>query len=61
MHRELDRFVDTDEKVRGELDRKDRVDYLKSKNEVELQKSTIKVRESLSPERRSAYKSPYKK
>ncbi len=61
MHRELDSFVATDEKVRVDLDRKYRVDYLKSKNTDEVQKSVAKVRDSQSPVRRSPYKSPYKK
>lgn len=60
MNRELDSFVDTNEKVRVDLDRKGRVDYLRSKNSHEYQRSLAKVRESQSPVRRSPYKSPYK-
>ena len=51
--------METNEKVRRDLDRKDRVDYLKSKNQNELEQSIVKVRTSLSP-KKSPYKSPYK-
>ncbi len=60
LHRELDSFVATDEKVCVDLDRKSRVDYLKAKNEDEVQRSAAKVRTSQSPAR-SPYKSPYKR
>jgi len=60
LNRELDSFVDTDQKVREDLDRKYRVDYLKAKNNEELQKSVTKLRESQSPAKKSPYKSPYK-
>ncbi len=59
LHNELDRFVETDEKVRRDLDRKPHVDYIKSKNTEELQQSIMKVRESLSPAKRSPSKSSY--
>ncbi len=59
MHRELDKFVETDEKVRGELDRKDYVEHIKSKNMEEMEKSMMKVKTS-SPARTSAGASPYK-
>jgi len=48
--------VETDEKVRYELDRKDRVDYLKNKNFEELQKSFSRVKTSRSPARKSPSK-----
>ena len=53
LHNELERFVETDEVVRHELDRKPRVDYIKSKNTDALQQSIIRVRNSQSPVRRS--------
>jgi len=63
LHNELDRFVETDEKVRRDLDKKAHVEYLKSKNNTELEKSIIKLKEA-SPSKRSpsktAYTSPYK-
>ncbi len=43
----------TDEKVRKDLDRKDRVEYLKDRNTEALQQSIIKVRDSQSPAKRS--------
>ena len=58
MHKELDEFADTNERVRHELDRKDRVDYLKQKNEGEYVRSIEQVRSSQSP-KKSPYKSPY--
>ncbi len=51
--------MDTNEKVRKDLDRKDRVDYLRSKDQDELERSIQKVRTSKSP-RRSPYHSPAK-
>eukprot|EP01022_Parablepharisma_sp_SALTPOND_P034420 TRINITY_DN91724_c0_g1_i1.p1 TRINITY_DN91724_c0_g1~~TRINITY_DN91724_c0_g1_i1.p1 ORF type:complete len:415 (+),score=92.32 TRINITY_DN91724_c0_g1_i1:381-1625(+) len=65
LHRELDKFIETDERVRTELNRKHRVDTIKSKNFEELQKSFTKVRTSRSPPKRgnisqSAYMSPYR-
>ncbi len=51
--------METDEKVRRELDRKDQVQYLKAKNQDQLTTSIIKVRNSQSP-KRSPYKSPLK-
>ena len=56
LNNELDRFVETDEKVRHDLDRRIHVDYLKSKNTEELQQSIIKVKESLSPIKKSPSK-----
>ena len=58
LSNELDSIAYTGEKVRQELDRKPRVDYLKSKNNEELQRSIEKVRISTSP-RRSPYKTDY--
>jgi len=53
--------VETDEKVRGELNRKPRVDYLKERNQEELQKSFAKVKTSISPKKLgSSVRSPYK-
>lgn len=62
LHNELERFVETDEVVKHELDRKPRVDYIKSKNTDALQQSIIRVRNSQSPVRRSPssnYESQY--
>lgn len=52
--RELDKFVETDEQVRSQLDRRGRVTGLRSKNENELQKSYYRIEEvrSRSPQRR---------
>ncbi len=50
----------TDEKVRQELDRKDKVEYLKARNQDELTMSMLKVKRSQSPAKRSPYKSPLK-
>eukprot|EP00831_Metopus_contortus_P001478 TRINITY_DN1052_c0_g1_i1.p1 TRINITY_DN1052_c0_g1~~TRINITY_DN1052_c0_g1_i1.p1 ORF type:complete len:570 (-),score=136.84 TRINITY_DN1052_c0_g1_i1:11-1525(-) len=57
LHRELDQFADTNEKVRRELDRKDRVDYLRNKNDSEYQQSMSRVL-TASPGK-SPSKSPY--
>lgn len=59
LNNELERFVQTDEKARRELDRKYRVDYLKSKNTDQLQQSFERVRNATSP-KRSPYSSPYR-
>lgn len=64
MHKELDKFVETDEKVRADLDRKHRVEYLKTKGQDEYQQSIVKLRNSKSPPKKgenSAYQSPYSK
>lgn len=65
MHKELDKFVETDEKVRTDLDRKIRVDYLKSKNQEELQQSFVKAKLRSSPRKNepsaTMYQSPYDK
>lgn len=53
LHNELERFAETDQVVRRELDRKPRVDYIKAKNNESLQQSIIRVRNSQSPVRRS--------
>ena len=58
LNNELDRFVQTDDVVRKDLDRKYRVDYIKSQNSIELQRSIAKVRDSASP-KRSPYRSNY--
>lgn len=61
MHNELDTFVVTDEKVRNDLNRKLHVDYVKEKNQEELQKSMVKLKNSQSPAKRtSPTKSPGK-
>lgn len=49
MHKELDNFVEADIKLRQDLDRKDRVDYIKSKNQGEYLQSSIRVKDSQSP------------
>ena len=49
--------MDTNEKVRKELDRKDRVDYIREKDQVDFEKSIIKVKTSQSP-KKSPLKSP---
>jgi len=59
MNNELERFVETDERVRRDLDRKYKVDYLKSKNSDQLQKSFARVVRVTSP-KRSPYSSPYR-
>ena len=58
LHTEVDKIVSTDEKIRADLDRKSKYEYLKSKNMEELQRSAEKVRLSQSP-KRSPYKSGY--
>ncbi len=61
MHNELERFVEVDEKVRQDLDRKGEVDYIREKNNEEIQRSAAKVRNSQSPVRQgSPYRSPKK-
>ena len=64
LHNELDQFVRTDEVVRKDLDRKPIVDYIKNRNNAELQQSITRLRDSKSPKRstiRSEYiRSPYK-
>lgn len=59
LNNELERFVETDERARRDLDRKYRVDYLKNKNADELQQSFARVRNAASP-KRSPYSSPYR-
>ena len=59
LHTEIDGIVITDSKVRDELNRKDKLQYMKSKNLEELQKSSEKVRMSTSPKRLADLKSPY--
>eukprot|EP00826_Nyctotherus_ovalis_P003156 TRINITY_DN10639_c0_g2_i1.p3 TRINITY_DN10639_c0_g2~~TRINITY_DN10639_c0_g2_i1.p3 ORF type:complete len:316 (+),score=99.36 TRINITY_DN10639_c0_g2_i1:1563-2510(+) len=54
LNNELERFVETDEVVRRDLNRKPRVDYIKDRNYDELSRSATKVRQSASPHR-----SPY--
>ena len=56
LNRELDGFVETDIRVRAELDRRQRVANLRSKNDAALKKSKERVKKSVSPLR-----SPYKK
>jgi hypothetical protein len=50
----LEDIVQTDERVIKDLDRKHRIEYIKEKNEEELQRSAEKLKKPL------AYKSPYK-
>jgi hypothetical protein len=57
LSRELDSFVYTNERAREDLDRRNRVECIKSKNMSMLERSAEKVRNSRSP-RRSPYKSP---
>lgn len=54
LNSELERFVETDEVVKRDLNRKPRLDYIKDRNYDELSRSAAKVRQSASP-RRSAY------
>lgn len=60
LHQEIDSIVITDSKVREDLNRKDKLQYIKSKNIEELQKSSEKVRMSTSPKKLMDTKSPYK-
>lgn len=55
LQRELDKFVETDEVVRSQLDRKGRVYGLRSQNENQLQSSYYRLEEarSRSPQRRT--------
>jgi hypothetical protein len=48
---ELDKFVETDEKVRTEINRKQYVEYLKGKNQEELQHLSTKIKSSVSPKK----------
>lgn len=52
--RELDKFVETDEMVRSQLDRRGRVYGIRSQNENELRQSYYRIEEvrSRSPQRR---------
>ena len=54
ISRELDKFCETDEYVRSQLDRRGRVFGLRSKNEQELKQSYYRIEEvrSKSPQRR---------
>jgi hypothetical protein len=60
LNRELDKVVETDEKIKEDLNRKGRIALIKERNEMELQRSAEKVRTSKSPVK-SSIKSPYKK
>jgi hypothetical protein len=64
LHNELDQFVKTDEVVRKDLDRKPIVEYIKNRNNIEIQQSITRLRDSKSPKRstiKSEYaRSPYK-
>jgi hypothetical protein len=51
LTKELDHFVEANEAIRMRLDRKSRVYEIRSKNEVQLQKSLNHVQESRSPQR----------
>ena len=59
LHKEIDGIVITDSKVREDLNRKDKLNYMKAKNMEELQRSSEKVRMSTSPKRVADSKSPY--
>ncbi len=54
LNRELDQFLQTDEMVRSQLDRRGRVQGLRSKNDTELHRSYHRVEDarSRSPQRR---------
>lgn len=54
LNRELDKFIETDEMVRSQLDRRGRVTGMRSTNEFALTKSYANVEEarSRSPQRR---------
>lgn len=58
LNNELENIVDTDQVVRKELDRKSRVEYIKDKNNSELQRSFTRLQNSRSPQR-SIHNSPY--
>ena len=47
LHNELQRFVDTDEVVRQDLNIRPKAEYIKSKNSEELRKSGDRIREIL--------------
>ena len=51
LTKELDQFVEANEIIRQRLDRKNRVVELRSKNEVQIQKSLVQVNEAKSPNR----------
>jgi len=51
MQDELDKFNETDEIVRKDLDRKSRVQFMKNRNEEEIMESIRKVRDSVSGKR----------
>lgn len=49
LNRELDNVVHTDEQIKNDLNRRGRIQNIKEKNELELQRSAEKVRLSKSP------------
>lgn len=51
LNRELEKFVETDEQIRSTLNRRDRVVDIRSRTEVELQRSVADLERS-SPNRR---------
>ena len=59
LNHEIENITTTDELVRRELDRKNRLELLKSKDEEELKKSIAKVSLSKSPPRFSPIKTAY--
>lgn len=61
LNRELDSFLQTDEVVRSQLDRRGRVVGMRSKNDNELTRSYMRVEEarSRSPDRRSPARGRY--
>jgi len=53
LHNELEKFVDTDRQIKEILDRKKHLEYLKNKNSQELRHSVERIRNSLSPSKKS--------
>ena len=46
LHKELDQIVETDELIRKDLDRRSRLEFIKTKNYDELQKSVEMIKKS---------------
>ena len=59
LNTELEKFVETDEVVKKDLDRKSRIEYIKNRNIIELEKSLNRVRNSQSPKRSPYGRSEY--
>jgi len=49
LQRELENFVEANEAIRNRLDRRQRVEGIRSKNEIQLQSSLKTLNESRSP------------